>query len=238
MQKNKASILCTVSSPEAATRSLVEENIQIEYLSFIDIKPVLHTELREQIKGLSPQNLIAVFTSSNAVKAVIKILENQKTSWKIYCTSGVTSKETRAYFGEESIVGTDHNALALAQKIMHDGVREVVFFCGDQRRDELPAWLAQHGVKVNEILVYRTELTPRKISKKYNGILFFSPSAAESFFSVNEPDKETVFFSIGDTTADTIKKYSPNKIIVSEIPDKELLIRVASEYFQTNPVNI
>lgn len=237
MQKNKASILCTMSLPQTAIQNLNEENISVDYLSFIHVSSALQPELVQKIKNLSEQTAIVVFTSSHAVKITTGILKNQKPSWRIYCISGVTEKETAAFFGKESIAGTAIDALRLAKKIAGDEIREITFFCGDQRRDELPSHLTLHKILVNEILTYKTQLTPQKIYKKYNGILFFSPSAVDSFFSVNEVDKATMLFAIGNTTANAIKKHSLNKIIISELPNKERLIKSAAEYFQTNPIN-
>ena len=102
---------------------------------------------------------------------------------------------------------------------------EVIFFCGDQRRDELPGLLKKNKIEVKEIVVYKTIATPKKIEKKYDGILFFSPSAVKSFFQKNKLDKQVMLFAIGNTTADEIKKFSKNKIVVSDVPAGKLLLQ-------------
>jgi uroporphyrinogen-III synthase len=81
------------------------------------------------------------------------------------------------------------------------------------------------------VVVYETIETPVKIDKKYNGILFFSPSAARSFFSINKIDTDTVLFAIGTTTAVELRKFSHNKILVGEHPNKEQLAEKAIGYF-------
>src|SRR5882724_1442756 len=146
--------------------------------------------------------------------------------------SGTTKKMIQTYFGENVIMDEADNALSLAAKIIRDDIKNLVFFCGNQRRNELPNELASHHISVKELIVYETILTPQVVAGDHNGILFFSPSAATSFFSVNNPGKETTLFAIGNTTADTIKKYSRNKIIVSNSPGKETLIENCIEYFQ------
>ncbi|HEX9150948.1 MAG TPA: uroporphyrinogen-III synthase, partial [Flavobacterium sp.] len=85
--------------------------------------------------------------------------------------------------------------------------------------------------EVNEIVVYQTIAVPFKVEKKYHGILFFSPSAVESFFSNNKVTGQTVLFAIGKTTAMALKKYCNNKIITSDEPGKENLVRKMMEYF-------
>ena len=107
----------------------------------------------------------------------------------------------------------------------------MVFFCGDERRDELPDILKQHDIDVNEIVVYQTVEVPRKITKKYFGILFFSPSAVRSIFKLNKLGEKTIPFAIGNTTANEIKKFSNNKIIISNEPGKENLNQKMMEYF-------
>ena len=89
----------------------------------------------------------------------------------------------------EWVESTANDAVSLAELIAEDRfVDEVIFFCGDQRRDELPEILRQHEVVVNEIVVYQTIAVPHKIEKQYHGILFFSPSAVQSFFQKHSTD--------------------------------------------------
>ena len=113
------------------------------------------------------------------------------------------------YFGSKLVAGTADSAKELADIIAKNSNSDkVVFFCGDHRRDELSAILREKNIEVNEIVVYKTRLVPHKIEKKYDGILFFSPSAVQSFFEKNKLDDQTILFAIGNTTANEIKKYS------------------------------
>jgi uroporphyrinogen-III synthase len=174
----------------------------------------------------------------HAAEIVVEKLKLQRITpdWGIYCMAGTTKKIIVEYFGEGAIKNIANDANSLAGKIIGDNVTDLVFFCGNQRRDELPMVLAGRNISVKEMIVYETTLTPHTVSKIYNGILFFSPSSAKSFFLVNKPGEEAILFAIGNTTADTLKKYSQNKIIVSESPGKEILIETCVEYFQTHPV--
>jgi len=109
---------------------------------------------------------------------------------------------------------------------------ELIFFCGDQRRDELPDQLRQAGIGIREIVVYRTRQTPHPLEKAYAGIAFFSPSAVHSFFSLNKVPPATVLFAIGRTTAAAIRQYSTNPTICSVSPEKDALIRLAMDHFR------
>ena len=47
---------------------------------------------------------------------------------------------------KENILGTADNAEQLAEKIIKDSIyKKFIFFCGDQRRDELPEKLKNNG---------------------------------------------------------------------------------------------
>jgi len=117
--------------------------------------------------------------------------------------------------------------------------KKIIFFCGDQRRDELPAILKDHGIEVEEIVVYKTIPQTIRIDKQYDGIAFYSPSAVDSFFSVNDLNASTIVFSIGLTTSDAIRKYVDNKIIVTTQPGKENLVNRIIDYYTSTqkPVN-
>ena len=108
---------------------------------------------------------------------------------------------------------------------------EVVFFCGDLRRDELPDILRSNNIEVSEIIVYQTIAVLHKIERQYNGILFFSPSAAESFFRANKLPETTLLFAIGNTTADEIKKFSNDKIFISDELGKENLVKKMIDFY-------
>ncbi|MCC8142570.1 MAG: uroporphyrinogen-III synthase [Tannerellaceae bacterium] len=69
------------------------------------------------------------------------------------------------------------------------------FFCGQRRLNEIPERLSGAAISYKEVIVYETELTPQTLEKTYEGILFYSPSGVESFFSANHPGKATLFFN-------------------------------------------
>jgi uroporphyrinogen-III synthase len=232
MQPNKISILST----RPIDNSLIEEakrlNIETDVLSFIETEPVQSIYVQQEIEQALLLTTNVVFTSMNAVDAVVNYKEEVQPNWKIYCIGSTTNKLVQNYFGEELIAGTASSAAELAELIVEENdTSEVIFFCGDQRRDELPDILRNNDIEVNEIVVYETVAVPHKVEKQYHGILFFSPSAVESFFSNNKVKESTVLFAIGNTTANAIKKYSNNKIIISEEPGKDSLFQKMMEYF-------
>src|SRR6185436_12065727 len=100
-----------------------------------------------------------------------------------------------------------------------------------------PRQLRKNNIGVTEIVVYKTISTPQKIEKKYDGILFFSPSAVKSFFQANQLNDRTVLFAIGNTTANEIKNVSENKIVIGETPDINTLLNKVISYFRKNAIH-
>lgn len=232
MQQNKVNILCTRPIDDSLLQEAMEKNIVVDVLSFIETAPIESVEVQQEIEQAMLQSATVVFTSMNAVDAVGAQLENQEPDWQIY-TMGVSSQQlVKEYFGEDAIAGTASSATELAELIVDEaGTDEVIFFCGDQRRDELPDILRNNHIEVYEIEVYNTVEVPHKITRHYDGVLFFSPSAVRSFFRTNKATAQTIFFAIGSTTAAEIKKFTSNKIIISEMPGKENLLREMIDFF-------
>ena len=232
MQQNEINVLCTRPLPSSLVEEAAANGIAIDELSFIETESILSVEVQQEIELASTEIATVVFTSMNAVDAVTIFLDGHQPDWSIYSIGTATGKLIKAYFGEERMTGTANDAASLAELIAEDRFTdEVIFFCGDQRRDELPEILRQNDIEVNEIVVYQTIATPHKIEKDYFGILFFSPSAVQSFFSKNKIASRTILFAIGNTTANEIRKYTTNKIIISDEPGKENLVQKMIEYF-------
>lgn len=231
MPSNKPAILCTGPVEESLLLSDGYGDADIDVIPFTSISNELAEVTQRQIKDILPRKIVVVFTSSNAVRSVGDYMKEQPTGWTIFCIGNTTYQLAKKYFGENNIKATAPTASKLAEKIIPViDAGEVVFFCGNLRRNELPDALREKAITVKEIIVYRTSLVPVSINKRYDAVLFFSPSAAESFFSKNSVPRNTVLFVMGETTAVSIKKYSTNKIITGDEPDKNKLIAQAIRF--------
>lgn len=209
------------------------KDVQIDIVSFIDTSPAITTGLKDEVSKIIKQPTAVVFTSMNAVSSVAAYINGDKPDWEIFCIGNTTRQLAARYFGEQSINTVGNNATDLADKmIASKQIKQVVFFCGDQRREELPGKLRQNGIAVQEVIVYHTISTPHKIDKAYDGILFYSPSAVQSFFYANAVPASTVLFAIGQTTADAIKSFTDNLIIESERPGKDELVKKMFQFFK------
>ncbi|MEP7372152.1 MAG: uroporphyrinogen-III synthase [Chitinophagaceae bacterium] len=231
MQPVKPTILCTGPIDESIINSPEYTDAHIDVIPFTTISMELPESTQRQIKDILTRKTVVIFTSSNAVRSVGAYMKEQPSGWTIFCIGNTTYSEAKKYFGEENIKDTASTASKLAEKIIPViKETEVVFFCGNLRRSELPDALRKKGIEVKEIIAYKTSLVPVSINKRYDAVLFFSPSAAESFFSKNSVPRNTALFVMGETTAVSIKKFSTNQIITGDEPDKNKLISQAIRF--------
>jgi uroporphyrinogen-III synthase len=215
-----------------------QNGMEIVEKEFIAVQPIVSEEKAEEIETfLVVGNKPVVFTSSNAVDAVLNNLKGKKINREIYCLSGKTSDSILDHPGLGNVIDTAEDANKLARKIIETGEKEVIFFCGDKRRDELPDLLRSNNIIVYEVTVYQTVITPFITKDNWDAILFFSPSAVSSFFSVNNLSSHAVCFAIGHTTANTLARYTNNRIIVSNAPSQEKLVESVVHYFKNTNAN-
>jgi uroporphyrinogen-III synthase len=233
MEKPDKYLLSTRPLPKAVVEEGTTKGVVIEELSFIDTKPIHDEELFQKIKVLATEKHTVVFTSMNAVEAVAAQIESAP-DWKIYSIGNTTRKLIEEKWGSDKMIATAENAQRLGERLIDDGVNDVIFFCGNIRRDELPNKIRSEGGKIEEVVVYETEETPSKLERDYDGILFFSPSAVHAFFSSNKPAKHTVLFAIGKTTEEAIKQNKGRNIVVAHLTDKVELAQNAIDYLSSN----
>lgn len=226
----KRYILSTRPLPKNLREEAAALNIEIEEMSFIETKAIQEEQTIQKIKELADEKRTVVFTSMNAVEAVGAQV-SKTPDWRIYSIGHTTKKLIEEKWGASVLAGDADNAQRLGERLIDDDVKEVVFFCGNIRRDELPNKIRSEGGTVEEVVVYETVETPAQISRHYDGILFFSPSAVTSFFKVNKIDRTTELFAIGKTTAETLRQFAHKKIIVANATGKQELARLAIDYF-------
>ena len=228
---NKVNILSTRPVGKILVAEAASHNITIDEISFIETRKNIDDNSKKKIEELSKKNINAVFTSMNALNAIDSFVDINS-SWKIFCIGNTTKDLAVNIFGKENILGAADNAAALSEKIIATpGVSKAYFFCGNLRRDELPENLKEHGIEVEELTVYHTSFTPQHISKDYDGILFFSPSAVESFFLKNDVVHNTKFFAIGKTTAEALRLFTDQSIIIAAKPGKKKPGRGSNQVF-------
>ena len=201
------------------------KNFALIHTNFIVIKPLKFT--------IDTINDFLLFTSKNAVKSVLKNnrLEQIK-SKKCFCVG-----EKTKWFLEKngfSVISFSKDANTLATEIIESHFEKTfTFFAGNVRKDILPNRLTDKKIGFNEITVYETILQPKKNVLETEAILFFSPSAVESYLQKNKIVKQ-ICFCIGNTTARALENSSENSklnIITANQPTVESVIEEVLKYY-------
>lgn len=234
MRINNPSILITRPVSESLLNEMNTKGLDADVIPFIQTEIIRTKQVQQQIENISGLNTTVIFTSITAVETVAENLQNKNPGWKIFCIGNTTKKSVEKTFGEASIIATADNATELAEKIIShkSSIDEAYFFCGDKRRNELPELLLENNIALNEVEVYTTTILKSEIKKEYDAVLFFSPSAVEGFFENNSVKEKTVLFAIGNTTAEAIKKFTKNKIVISDKAGKEDLVEKVISFFE------
>lgn len=208
--------------------------LDVQKQAFLDAQIVLIEENFIQTQSnnfdLSTVYDYLIFTSQNAVQSVLQHPDCNSLKSKKVLAVGTKTKELLTKNGFDVIANTGY-ATDLAEIItLIYNQESYTFFCGNLRRDVLPKALKENGIRFNEIEVYQTHLTPKKIPNKLDGILFFSPSAVESYLKLNTLKNE-MCFCIGETTAAALENKKVKNILIAEKPTVENVITAVIEYY-------
>ena len=217
--------LVTILSTKVLSPSQ-RETLENNYFSVIE-EDFIAT--KNQNFELTEINSNLIFTSQNAAQSVLLHPKCQELkSNNIFCV-GIKTKALLEENGFNVIVYVDY-AADLAEIITLIYANEsYTFFSGNLRKETLPKALKEAKIKFNEIQVYETSLTPKKVKVAVEAILFFSPSGVESYLKKNTIKKE-LCFCIGETTADALPKTVKNIIIAAQPSIEDVIEECIEEY--------
>jgi len=224
-------ILSTKKLKASVRRKAAQKGIHFLHDDFIAIDYIENESVKQSFESLQEH---LVFTSRHAVKGFQKNTDHYEyplPAKKIFCLNGETLKAVHTIKNAEVVSVSDH-ADALAKDITrHPEIKAVSFICGNKRLDHLPNLLKKNNINVNEVMVYRTSYSGKRIHENYEAVFFFSPSGVESFFQTNILPRETPCFCIGDTTASSVREHAKNAVIVAEQSTQDSMLEAAQQYF-------
>ena len=123
------------------------------------------------------------------------------------------------------------NASILADFILKNTKKEpFLFFTGNQRMPVIEAAFARENRSLEVVETYTSSAQPKAMGN-YDAVLFYSPSGVESYLQ-NNSLVDSTSFAIGETTAQSLKKYTDN-IITATQPTIEHLIAAVRKYTTT-----
>ena len=194
--------------------------LELEMNDFIKIE---RTNSNVGAENFNSQQFL--ITSQNTVQTLINIgaihnLQNKQ----ILC---VGTKTERLLLSKGIFVSDMYKN---SEDLAEDAVRLEVgttFFTGKRRMPIIERVFEEKRVKLNVIELYDTVLTPVKKEKKYEAVMFFSPSGVESFFKGNTL-RGAKALCIGDTTEKAVRKFTENTSI-AEVTTVESVVDATLE---------
>lgn len=171
-----------------------------------------------------------IFTSQNAVLSVLKNENSVILKDKICFCVGIKTKQLLEENGFKVENSFDYADDLVDYLLKNHSDKKFTFFSGNLRRDTIPTAFQKSNIIFEEVEVYKTVLTPHKIDNQIDGILFFSPSAVQSYLKEN-PISNEICFCIGTTTAAEIEKNTKN-IVIANRPTIENVIIQSINYFK------
>lgn len=189
--------------------SLVEYNaIQTTPLNKID-----------QLKNQRFEN--AIITSQKSVHIIKDLKLNFK---QVFCVGKKT---------QQALEGLDYKVVEVANYGVD--LAEIItanyadlnfdFFCGEQRRESIPIKLTKANINFKEHHLYSTSANYKKFDRDFDAILFFSPSAVQSFFHLN-PATQAQLICIGKTTAKEASLFSENLLIANTTSIESCIVQL------------
>ena len=174
-------------------------------------------------KGELDQNKTWVFTSRNAVEVILK--NKIPISQSIYAIG-----EKTAILLPTAKIPKIASAFEVAKLIIKEQLKEVIFICGNRRRDELPDLLKSNAIKLKEVVVYESKNLNKTVNlQSIDGLAFMSPSSVYSL-AQNGGFMNLPCFAIGPTTAKALNNVG-QKCIISESTTPQSLVDIAKQYF-------
>ncbi|MEL7532026.1 MAG: uroporphyrinogen-III synthase [Bacteroidota bacterium] len=194
----------------------------------LQAKPMIESHyLTSKLAPDLPEEIV-VFTSKNAVKAVLKSSSAQQLQWLQSKTIAAIQPSTSQYLAEHKLPISCEapNSAALASKIIDNyPPQSIRYFCKADRLPILPTKLKEANFTVRENIVYQTKAKPQVVDwDEAEGVIFYSPSAVKSFFQLNKWPQEKMAFAIGTTTAKALKAAKVGSIRIAATPSKEGLL--------------
>lgn len=218
---------------------------QVEYARILGLEPLSEPALEFKFPEYWDEVLEVInrhpraewiFTSSNGVKALEQMVKTGlqvRPETRIFAV-GQKTREALGRLGLDAIVPVQQDSAHLAEMIINEGkIKSTIYFHGNLSRDEMTHRLEEEGIEVYELEVYETIINPvYEPENPISGVLFYSPSAVEGYKRGQgfDSDNPPVYFAIGPTTEEALRRETDGTIVTAEEPDTRVLLQTASEH--------
>jgi uroporphyrinogen III methyltransferase/synthase len=194
-----------------------------------------------------------IFTSAQAVRAVVKRSEDLKRSLiysrsklRIASVGPVTAEAARQAGLAVQYVAETHSGAALAEELKDQLHGANVFLPrSDRANPDLPRALKRHGAQFTEVIAYRT-LRPTDPEQRNLGqiaegtadaVLFFSPSAVQYFAELFGSDQlralqdKLAITAVGPVTANALRVAGVGRIVLAGDTTAAAVVEALEEHF-------
>ena len=186
----------------------------VETIETLRITPVEVNEI--------PKTEVWVVSSRNSIGALQKFIN--LAAEHIYCV-GNWMKDELLKTGTKSVIRSFENMTKLATDLAEQEFNSVLYFCGDEHRQELDEVLKNSASKISKAITHKSEMTFPVTKNSFDAVFVFSPRSAESLLKHNVFNKQTVFASIGATTAKYLNSRGIANTFTPSYPDTRILLQ-------------
>jgi uroporphyrinogen-III synthase len=177
-----------------------------------------------------------VFTSPRAARAVVQRAGEIGVSWcgltpAVWAIGSATRAALQELaqpvrIPESSSVGSPKSGAALARAMLASGAAGPVLFpCGENHREELPALLREHGLEVEEVVCYTSILaSPSQAGDalaRGTMVVVASPSVMELLVGASDPAERPRLIAVGPTTAASARAHGWLPAAIAADPSME-----------------
>jgi len=185
----------------------------VEAIETLKISPV-------EVKEI-PQAEVWIVSSRNSF-GVLRDFIGQAPDF-IYSV-GHWMEEELIKIGAKSVIRSFANMKKLVDDLTKQNVRSVLYFCGNEHRQELEDGLKGSTVKISKVITHQSQMTFPIVKSWFDAVFVFSPRSAESLLKNNSFKGETIFACIGSTTASYLNSRGITNTFTSSSPDSGVLL--------------
>ena len=184
-----------------------------ELIETLNISPIEVDEV--------PKGEVWVVSSRNSFNTVNKFINQSPNA--IYCI-GNWMKEELLKMGAKSTLKSFENMKKLAADLTTQSFKSILYFCGEEHRQELEEGLKNSSVKISKVITHQSQMTFPVVKNSFNAVFIFSPRSAESLLKNNSFNNKTIFACIGSTTASYLNSRGITNTFISSYPDSRNLL--------------
>lgn len=172
-----------------------------------------------------------IFSSQNAVESILKSENIEKIKSKPCLCVGEKTEQLLIKHQFKVLEATNY-AEHLTEIINQNyKTNSFAFFCGNLSLPTIPDFFTKKDIIFAKVLVYETLKTPQAFPSDFDALLFFSPSAVESFLELNQI-KNQKCFCIGHTTAKALLKQNIDNIILAETQTIDGVLNCLNKHYK------